>query len=518
VASNAGFDRQKSSANSKYWRINLASHQTYSALLSHLKKTNALSQAAGVISWDQETMMPKNGAGARAEQSAALASIIHERNTDPRIADWCAEIDETTLDAMGLANLREAKRSHLRATRIPARLAEEIARQTALGQGVWAKARTDENVAGFLPALNEILKLRREEADVLSEDGGELYDALLDDYEPGMKTAPLAELLGKLRPHLTRLREQISSTSKQISPVNGEFHDAGQMEMARRLASVFNYNWDSGRVDKAVHPFSSGYRSDSRITTRVNLDNVFDCLYSTIHEVGHANYEEGRDPAMDLMPAGGYASMGVHESQSRMLENQIGRSRAFMDWLYPQMVEVFGDIGVSSPDELFAIVNKVESGFIRTEADEVHYNLHVMMRFDLELALIRGDLQVGELEAAWNDRYRKDFGQEVDKPSNGVLQDVHWSCGLFGYFPTYSLGNIFAGEIFATMNKAMPDMEEMISNGNLGEISLWLNNQVHRHGHVYSAPELMEKICGKTPDEMALVNYLNTKFGGFYGF
>ena len=317
------------------------------------------------------------------------------------------ELMKNTLDAVGRGNVREAKRSHLRATKIPARLAEETARATALGQGIWAKARADENVVDYLPTLDEILKLRREEAAVLSEDGDELYDTLLDDYEPGMKTASLAELLGKLRPHLTSLREKIAATGKQIKPVSGNFHDDGQMEMARRLASVFNYDWDSGRMDKAVHPFSSGYRSDSRITTRVNLDNVFDCLYSTVHEVGHANYEDGRDPAMDLMPAGGYASMGIHESQSRMLENQIGRSRSFMDWLYPQMVDVFGDIGASSPDELFAAVNQVEPGYIRTEADEVHYNLHVMMRFDLELALIRGDLQVTDLEAAWNDRYEK---------------------------------------------------------------------------------------------------------------
>ncbi len=495
----------------------MASNQAYSALLAQVKKTNALSQAAGVITWDQETMMPKNGAPARAEQSAALASIVHERNCDPRIAEWCAEIDENSLDAVGKANVREAKRSHLRATKIPARLAEEIARATALGQGIWAKARADENVADFLPTLEEILKLRREEAAVLSGESDELYDALLDDYEPGMKTAPLAQLLGKLRPHLTSLREKVSTSDKQIKPVSGNFHDDGQMEMARRLASVFNYDWDSGRMDKAVHPFSSGYRSDSRITTRVNLDNVFDCLYSTVHEVGHANYEDGRDPAMDLMPAGGYASMGIHESQSRMLENQIGRSRPFMDWLYPQMVDVFGDIGVSSPDELFAIINQVESGYIRTEADEVHYNLHVMMRFDLELALVRGDLQVADLEATWNDRYRQDFGNTIDKPSNGVLQDVHWSCGLFGYFPTYSLGNIFAGEIFATMNKAMPGLDAKIAKGELGEISSWLNKEVHEHGHVYPAQELMQNICNKTPDEMALVEYLNAKFGGLYG-
>ena len=495
----------------------MSDNNAYASLLAHLKKTNALSQAAGVISWDQETMMPKNGAPARAEQLAALASIVHERNCDPKIADWCAEINESKLDLVGKANLREAKRTHKRATRIPARLAEEIARATALGQGIWAKARAAENVNDFLPTLEEILKLRREEAAVLSEAGDDLYDALLDDYEPEMKTAPLAELLGRLRPHLTSLREKITDSGKKIKPLKGDFNDAGQMEMARRLASVFNYNWDSGRVDKAVHPFSSGYRSDSRITTRVVLDHVFDCMYSTVHEVGHANYEEGRDPAMDLMPAGGYASMGIHESQSRMLENQIGRSRPFMDWLYPQMLEVFGDIGVSSPDELFAVVNEVTPGYIRTEADEVHYNLHVMMRFDLELAMIRGDLQVGDLEGAWNERYLEDFGRAVDKPSNGVLQDVHWSCGLFGYFPTYSLGNIFAGEIFATLNGAISDLDGKISSGNLDEISTWLSREVHQHGHVYSAQDLMQKICGKAPDELALVKYLDAKFGGLYG-
>jgi len=495
----------------------VSDNNAYASLLAHLKKNNALSQAAGVISWDQETMMPKNGAPARAEQLAALASIVHERNCDPKIADWCAAIDESKLDLVDKANLREAKRTHKRATRIPARLAEEIARATALGQGIWAKARAAENVNDFLPTLEEILKLRREEAAVLSEAGDDLYDALLDDYEPEMKTAPLAELLGRLRPHLTSLREKITDSGKKIKPLKGDFNDAGQMEMARRLASVFNYNWDSGRVDKAVHPFSSGYRSDSRITTRVVLDHVFDCMYSTVHEVGHANYEEGRDPAMDLMPAGGYASMGIHESQSRMLENQIGRSRPFMDWLYPQMLEVFGDIGVSSPDELFAVVNEVTPGYIRTEADEVHYNLHVMMRFDLELAMIRGDLQVGDLEGAWNERYLEDFGRAVDKPSNGVLQDVHWSCGLFGYFPTYSLGNIFAGEIFATLNGAISDLDGKISSGNLDEISTWLSREVHQHGHVYSAQDLMQKICGKAPDELALVKYLDAKFGGLYG-
>ncbi len=485
---------------------------SYSALLAHLKTTLALSQAAGLLSWDQETMMPKAGIQARAEQSAALASVIHARNTDPSLLELVESVDEAVLDDVGKANVREARRSYERAVRVPAKLAEELARAAALGQGKWAIARDNESVAEYLPVLKQMVGLKRQEAECLKGEDGILYDALLDDFEPSMKSAPLSRLLGNLRPHLIALREKISDEARHVKPLNGTFIDGAQMEMARRLASVFNYDWDAGRLDKAVHPFSSGYRSDSRITTRVDLKNPFDCMYSTVHEVGHSNYEQGRLPEMDLTPAGGYVSMGIHESQSRMLENQIGRSRAFMEWLYPQMLEVFGSIGLTSPDELFAAVNKVESGYIRTEADEIHYNLHVLLRFDLELALFGDELRVEDLEGAWNERFFSDFGLEVDKPSNGVLQDVHWSFGAFGYFPTYSLGNIYAGEIFKVMREEIPNMDLLIAKGELETISRWLGKNIHEKGNVYPAQQLMEMVCKKTPDETALVDYLNAKF------
>lgn len=489
------------------------SKKAYSNLIDHLKKTDALSQVAGILSWDQEVMMPKTGASARAEQSAALASVLHARNIDPRISEWCDKIDVASLDDVAKANVREARKAHERAIRIPAKLVEELARAGAMGQGIWAEAKDAEDVSGFLPALENMVSLKRQEAECLKSDDGSLYDALLGDFEPGMKTDDLALMLDRLRPHLTKLRAEIAAANIPVKPLAGSFIEGAQMEMARRLASVFNYDWDSGRLDKSVHPFSSGYRSDSRITTRVDDVNPFDCMYSTVHEVGHANYEQGRDPAMDRTPAGGYASMGMHESQSRMLENQIGRSRAFMEWLYPQMLEVFGDIGLASPEELFAVVNKVESGFIRTEADEVHYNLHVLMRFDLERALFGGELNVGDLEGAWNERFEADFGKVVDKPSNGVLQDVHWSFGAFGYFPTYSLGNIYAGELFKVMGEQISGVDAMIARGEMGEISDWLKNNIHIKGNVYPAPKLMEMVCKKVPDEMALVDYLNEKFG-----
>ena len=490
--------------------------QIYDRLLAHFNQTIALTQIAGLLSWDQETMMPRDGAAARAEQSAAIAAVIHARNIDPQIGEWCAALDnrgdEILSGDVEKANLREASRIHHRAIRIPAALAKEMARSAALGQGIWAKAREAEDITSFLPVLENMVALKRQEAECLKSGTDSLYDGLLAEFEPGMKTEVLASILGELRPELTKLRREISEQGNSAKRLQGNFEEKAQMQMARRLGDIFNYQWQAGRLDKSVHPFSSGYRSDSRITTRVDLANPFDCMYSTIHEIGHANYEQGRDPQMDLTLAGGYASMGIHESQSRMLENQIGRSRAFMEWLYPQMCDVFGDIGLASPGELFSAVNRVETGFIRTEADEVHYNLHVLLRFDLELALFGGDLQVQDLEAAWNERFLADFGKAVDKPSNGLLQDVHWSVGAFGYFPTYSLGNIYAGELYRQMASQIANMDDLISRGQMEPISTWLGQNIHHRGNVYRAPHLMEMVCDNPPQMAPLVDYLRAKF------
>jgi len=488
------------------------SQNAYDQLVGHFKQTIALNQISGLLSWDQETMMPKAGMGARAEQSAVLAAVIHNRNIDPKIAEWCADIDEAMLDDVQKANVREALRSHQRAIKIPEKLAEELARSAALGQNVWVNARKAEDVAVFLPALENIVSLKRQEAKCLQTDGASLYDGLLEEFEPGMGSAELVGMFDQLRPQLISLREALMAEPRLVRQLAGNFSADKQMELASRLAQVFNYDLTAGRMDQSVHPFSSGYRSDSRITTRVDIENPFDCIYSTIHEIGHANYEQGRSPEMDLTPAGGYASMGIHESQSRMLENQIGRSRPFMEWLYPMMVQIFGDIGLDSPQELFDLVNQVSTGFIRTEADEIHYNLHVLLRFDLEQAMFAGDLQVKDLEAAWNDRFFEDFGLAVDKPSNGLLQDVHWSFGAFGYFPTYTLGNIYAGELYQKMSQQIPNLEEQIDKGELEGISRWVRENIHRHGNVYKAPELMEKVCGRKPQMDALVDYLRAKF------
>ena len=263
---------------------------------------------------------------------------------------------------------------------------------------------------------------------------------------------------------------------------------------------------------RRVHPFSSGSGEDVRITTRTAEDDPFNCIYSTIHEVGHACYEQGIDPAYHLTPVGQGVSMGVHESQSRIYENQLGRNRAFCGYLYGRMRDAFGDFGVADEDMFYRTVNRVHRGYIRTEADEVQYNLHVMLRFDLERAMMSGDLQVRDLEAAWNDRFEADFGYAVDRPSNGVLQDVHWSVGLFGYFPTYSLGNVYAGCLFEALQGAVPELEAQLVQGNLSDATGWLHRHVQCHGGLYAPREVIANACGKAPSAAPLLRYLDEKF------
>ena len=484
----------------------------FDELMAFQRHTEALAQVAGRLGWDQETVMPEGAAGQRAEEIGALEAVLHARRTDPRIAGWLAEA--VAPDAVGAAQLRQIRRSYARTMKVPARLAEEIARDPSLAQGIWAECRGREDVAGFLPTLRKVVELKREEAAALAA-GGDPYDALVDDYEPGMTGAAIAAMFDAMRPRLVALREKILGAEAPRGVV-GRFGQEDQLALSRELATVFGYDWSRGRVDLAVHPFSSGSGQDVRITTRVSETDPFNCFYSTIHEVGHAAYEQGIDPAYTLTPIGQGVSMGVHESQSRSYENQLGRSRAFTGWLFGRMREIFGDFGIADADGFYGAVNRVHPGYIRTEADEVHYNLHVMMRFDLERALIRGELDVADLEAAWNARFRADFGVAVDRPSNGMLQDVHWSCGLFGYFPTYSLGNVYAGCLVKSLRAEVPGLDGMMAAGDVGAATGWLRERLQRHGGLHEPREVVRRACGFEPSEGPLLDYLEAKFGEIY--
>ena len=390
-----------------------------------------------------------------------------------------------------------------------------MARLTSLAQGIWAEARAKDAPADFLPTLDQVLMLKREEAACLA-DGGDLYDALLEDYEPGMSGARLATLFDAMRPRLVALRDDVLGAD-QPQALKGHFPQETQLRLARACATAFGYDWTRGRMDLAVHPFSSGRWQDSRITTRVVETDPFNCLYSTIHEVGHSSYELGIDPDYAFTPLGRGVSMGVHESQSRIYENQLGRGRAFTGWLFERMSEAFDGLNITDPDAFYATVNRVTPGYIRTESDEVQYNLHVMLRFDLERDLISGRLDTQDLEAAWNARFLKDFGVAVDRPANGVLQDVHWSVGLFGYFPTYALGNVYAGCLNQALRGAVPDLDASLAQGDATPATEWLRENVQRHGGLMTPTEVIETAAGRPIGPDPLLDYLEQKFGRIYG-
>lgn len=485
----------------------------FQELMSFQRDTEALSHIAERLGWDQETVMPRGAADQRAEEIGALESVLHARRTDPRIEDWLARAEATT--EAGARALDLIARSYNRNTRIPARLAAELARLTSLSQGIWAEARAAEDPSAFLPTLEEVVRLKREEAECLSD--GDLYDALLDDYEPGATARELGAMFDRMRPRLVALRERVLGSDRKVPVLDHTFPEAAQLRLARIAASAFGYDWTRGRMDLAVHPFSSGSGSDVRITTRVVEREPFNCLYSTIHETGHACYELGIDAEHAFTPLGHGVSMGVHESQSRIYENQLGRSAAFTGWLYTRMTDTFGDFGIASPEDFFAAVNRVAPGYIRTEADELHYNLHIMMRFDLERDLIAGRLEVADLEEAWNARFAADFGVVVDRPSHGFLQDVHWPVGLFGYFPTYALGNVYAGCLHQALRSDLPGLDAALAGGSAKPATDWLHEKLQRFGGLRAPRATIEHACGFTPNEGPLLDYLEAKFGAIYG-
>ncbi len=490
----------------------MTNNTAYAELMAHVRQTEALAKVAERLGWDQETMMPRGGAEQRGEEMAAMEGVLHARRTDGQIAQWLADADP--VDAVAAAQLYQIERSYRRSVKVPGALAQELARVTSVAQGTWAAARAADKVADFLPTLAQVIDLKRQEAACLAE-GGDLYDALIDDYEPEATAESLGAMFGRMRPRLVALREAVLGCEAPPA-LHGHFGQDAQLRLARDLASAFGYDWERGRIDLAVHPFSSGGGDDSRITTRVVESDPFNCIYSTIHEVGHSSYELAIDPDYAMTPLGHGVSMGVHESQSRIYENQIGRGRAFTGWMYGQMVERFGALSVDGPEGFYRAVNRVQPGFIRTEADEVHYNLHIMMRFDLERALIRGDLAVTDLEAAWNDRFAADFGVAVDRPSHGMLQDVHWSVGLFGYFPTYTLGNVYAGCLNKAMRAAVPDVDAALARGDTSGATGWLRETVQRHGGLRKPRDTIAAACGFEPSEGPLLDYLEAKFRDLY--
>jgi carboxypeptidase Taq len=466
-------------------------------------------------------MMPPQGADGRAESLATLERISHAMFTSAdtgRLIDAAAtELDGTSPESDEASLVRVVRRRWEKARRVPSDLAADLARAASVGHNVWVAAREHSDYQAFAPYLERNLELARRYIDCFEEFDC-AYDALLDDFEPGMKTEHVARLFGELKGELLPLIATLNEHADRAddSCLHGHFPIDAQRQLVGDVVELMGFDPASWRIDEAVHPFATGLNpQDVRITIRWDESFFPSALYSAMHECGHGLYEAGIAPALERTPLGQVESLGIHESQSRMWENMVGRSRAFAGVLAPRSAALFGQR--SDAEVLFRAVNRVEPSHIRVEADEVTYGLHIILRFELEQALIDGRVSVAELPEAWNALTKEYLGLDVPDDAHGVLQDVHWSGGAIGYFPTYALGNLIAGQLWEQAHKDIPDLDARIAAAELGPLREWLREHVHRHGAKFTMPELLERVVGGPIAVGPFVSYIKRKLSDVYG-
>jgi carboxypeptidase Taq len=496
----------------------------YDELVRRFKETRLLESIGSVLGWDERTYMPPKGGAHRAEQMALLARLGHEQLTSPRIGELLGVVegDPRTKEAESAAavNAREIRRVYDIAVKVPGSLVEELARVTTRAQGVWQEARKNNDFNTFAPWLEKIVALKRQEAQAIGYRGVP-YDALLDQYEPGATTAEITCLFAELRQELVPLVSAITASGKKprADVFERDYPLDRQHLFGQAAAAAIGFDFTAGRLDTTAHPFCSGMGpGDCRLTTRYHPREFNQGFFGILHEAGHGIYEQGLDPEHFGTPMGSAVSLGIHESQSRLWENQVGRSRPFWEHFFPRARQVFpgslDDVGLD--DFLFAI-NKVAKSFIRVEADEATYNMHIILRFELEQALIAGDLKPADVPAVWNDKFQQSFGLTPPTAAQGCLQDIHWSMGGLGYFPTYTLGNLYAAQLMDKARQDLGDVDADFRVGKFDRLKSWLNDKVHRPGQKYRSRQLAEKITGQQISTRPLVNYLRNKYGRLYG-
>lgn len=497
--------------------------ETYEKLTREFRDIATLGTCEAILSWDEVTYMPQGGAEHRANQKALLAGLFHKKATSPTIGDWLSELESSELARNGnpqAANVREMRRQYNKMVKLPESLVTEITRVTSLAHPIWVEARQKNDFKSFLPSLEKIIDLCRQKADAIGYKE-QPYDALLDDYEPNTTSAQVEKVFTALRADLVPVLENIRGGSKKcpVEITERTYPTAQQQAFSEHAARVIGYRFDSGRLDVTTHPFCTQIGpGDVRITTRYNERRFNDAFFGVLHEAGHGIYEQNLRTDDFGLPTGEACSLGIHESQSRMWENFVGRSHAFWEHFYPEAQKHFPEaLGKTSVDDFHFAVNDVKPSFIRVEADEVTYNLHIMLRFEMELALIRGDLKAKDAPGAWNEKFKKYFGLDVKKDAEGCLQDVHWSAGLFGYFPTYALGNLFAAQFFAKADSDLGGLHAQFRKGQFEPLRKWLTDKIHVHGRRYPATELVQQVTGSPLSAQPLLDYLKAKFYPLYG-
>ncbi|MCC7477844.1 carboxypeptidase M32 [bacterium] len=496
--------------------------QNYNALLARLAEITHLRRASAVLGWDQQTYMPGGGGMARAQQLTALRKLTHEMFTAPQTSELlaaaeteCAGLEPESRERL---TLRLVRRDYDKAVKLPLSLVAELAHATATGHQIWVRAREHSDFSAFAPTLEHLIDLMRQQAEAYGYEERP-YDALLDKYEPGMKTSEVEAVFDALRPGLVDLVRRIGA-AEQIddSVLRRDFDKEGQQLFGEYVAARLGYDFHRGRLDETVHPFCTSFsRNDVRITTRYERNWLPAALMGTIHETGHALYEQGYDPADDDTPLQRAASSGVHESQSRLWENIVCRSRGFWKVYYPELQRHFpGVLDEVSLDSFYRALNRVTPSMIRVEADEVTYCLHIMLRFEMEKGLLDGSIAVSDVPAVWNEKMRDYLGIVPANDAEGCLQDVHWSGASFGYFPTYALGTILSAQLFDKARSEISGLDSAMAQGDFSGLLAWLREKIHRQGGRWLPAELVQRACGEPAQSSSYLNYLNSKFAEVY--
>jgi carboxypeptidase Taq len=505
---------------------------TVREVLEQLRKLDReiqlLEHVAALLEWDQETYMPERAIEERADQIALLKGLLHTRITSPKVGELLGKLGVTEEKPQGSyaesdtdqAFVREVFRRFSKNTKLPKEFVELLARQQALTQADWVKAREASDFSLFTPRFKDLLKLIIQKAEYLGFVENR-YDPLLDEHEPWMKTSQVQKIFTKLRPLLKETLQNILSSRREIdtSFLRRDYEIARQRELVLSVLKAMGYTFENSRLDTSAHPFSTTVgRFDIRLTTRYVKDLFGAGLFGAIHEGGHGLYEMGFSEELEGSLLASGTSLGIHESQSRMWENIIGRSLSFWKFFYPELKRFFPhNFEGISLDDFYRAINRVQPSLIRIESDEVTYNLHIILRFNLELKLIAGDLSVQDVPAAWRDESKGLLNVIPERDAEGALQDIHWSIGAIGYFPTYSLGNLYAAQFFAKMKKDIPSLEREIEAGKLSVVLEWLRQNIHRHGSVYPADELCKKVTGESLNPVYFSTYLHEKFRSIYG-